>query len=152
MSHHGHHHHGHGCGQGGGQSWSKRPFLIVSDMHGKVLDIHGGSAHPGAHLCAWPRKPGHSPNQQWYMDQSGYIRSMLNDFTLECKSQGDKITMQPYSGNPRQLWVFSGNKVINQSNQHECLDIARESKADGADVISWKYKGSVNQHWHLEYV
>jgi len=130
----------------------RRPFLLVSEMNGKVLDIMGCNAGPGATLCAFYRKMEYSPNQLWYIDQTGCIRSMLNDYSIECRAQGDSAHMQPWRGDPRQQWVVQGNRVVNRMYPHECLDIARMEQRDGAQVIAWMYKGSVNQHWRMEYV
>ena len=63
---------------------------------------------------------------------------------------GDQLHMMPFKNQPSQQWRVVGNRIM--KNQHECLDIAGEAMHDGADVISHNYKGSVNQHWHLEYV
>jgi len=144
-----------GGGMGGGMGmggYQKRPFLLVSDMNGKVLDIHGGAAHPGTRVCVYHRKVGYNANQLWYMDPNGHIRSMLNEFALECRGQGEKVTMESFRGDPRQQWVFAGNRVVNQMFPGACLDIARMAQVDGAEVIAWPYKGTPNQHWHLEYM
>ena len=63
----------------------RRPFAIVSEMNGKVLDIKGGKATAGSEVIMWIHKSDNSPNQQWYIDHEGFIRSCLNDFALECK-------------------------------------------------------------------
>jgi len=131
---------------------ARRPFLIVSQMNGKVLDIQGGNAMPGARVIMWFRKMEYSPNQLWYLDPSGIIRSMLNDFALECGAQGAMLCVQPFNGGARQQWVFQGNRVVNRMYPSECIDIARAENRDGADVIGWPYKGSMNQHWTLQYV
>jgi len=130
----------------------KRPFMIVSELNGKVLDISGGHARAGTEVITWGRKMDKSPNQQWYADHDGVIRSCLNDFALECGAQGDKFKMQPWRGDPRQQWVFQGNKIVNRVLNIECMDIERAANKDGANVIAWKYKGSANQHWRIDYV
>jgi hypothetical protein len=121
-------------------------------MNGKVLDIKGGKATAGSEVIMWIHKSDNSPNQQWYIDHEGFIRSCLNDFALECKAQGDKFKMAPWRGDPRQQWVIQGNRIVNRAVPMECLDIERESTKDGANVIAWKYKGSANQHWRFQYV
>jgi len=56
-------------------------------MHGKVLDVNGGSPNPGTKVIVWPKKrDGHARNQLWYCDVNGFIRSALNDFALTAKS------------------------------------------------------------------
>jgi len=130
----------------------RRAFLITSQMNGKVLDIQGGNAYPGARVIMWFRKMEYSPNQLWYLDPTGVIRSMLNDFALECRAQGDMLCVQPFNGSPRQQWIFQGNRIVNRMYPAECIDIARSENRDGADVLAWPYKGSMNQHWRIDYV
>jgi hypothetical protein len=128
----------------------RQRFYIVSEMNCKVLDIRGDSPVSGAQVVMWPKKPGHCANQLWYFDEQGIIRSALNNFALEARVSGANATMMPFTGDPHQCWKYVGNRIM--KNQHECLDIRGESKKDGAEVISYQYKGSANQHWRLEYV
>jgi len=56
-------------------------------MHNKVLDIRGVSAAPGTGVDMWPKKVRRDHrNQLWYFDESGNIRSALNDFALTAGS------------------------------------------------------------------
>lgn len=127
----------------------RRHFYIVSDMHRKVLDIEGGSSNPGARVIVWPKKTsGDRQNQLWYFDENGIIRSALNDFALT--AEDSNICMLPFNNRPPQHWRLVGNRIM--KNQQDCLDISGGNKSDGAKVISYPYKGSVNQHWRLEYV
>jgi len=57
-------------------------------MHGKVLDVEGGSTSPGARVIVWPKNTcGNRQNQLWYFDENGLIRSALNDFALTAEGQ-----------------------------------------------------------------
>ena len=58
--------------------------------------------------------------------------------------------MMPFKNRPAQHWRLVGKRIAKDGL--ECLDISGERRSDGADVISFHYKGSANQHWHLEYV
>jgi len=58
--------------------------------------------------------------------------------------------MLPFNNRPTQHWRLVGNHIM--KNQRDCLDIGGGDKSNGAKVISFPYKGSANQHWHLEYV
>jgi len=58
--------------------------------------------------------------------------------------------MMPFKNQPHQHWRLVGNRIT--KNSQECLDISGSNMSDGADVISYHYQGSVNQHWHVEYV
>ena len=57
--------------------------------------------------------------------------------------------MMPFKNQPHQHWRLVGNRIMR--NGQECFDISGGNMSDGAEVISFPYKGSVNQHWHLEY-
>jgi len=135
-----------------GAGMMKRPFMIVSEMNGLVLDIRGASNMRGTEVIMWHRKFDRSPNPLWFVDEMGCIRSMLHDFAPECRGQGDRLRMEPYRGDPRQQWRIEGNRIINRVYPMECLDIERAEMREEAAVISWPYKGSINQHWRIEYV
>ena len=48
-------------------------------MHGKVLDIEGGSNQGGARVVMYDQKdPAGADNQLWFEDRYGNIRSKLN--------------------------------------------------------------------------
>jgi len=130
----------------------RRPFIISSMMNGKVLDIQGGHPHPGTPVIMFFRKMEYSANQLWYQDEMGHIRSCLNEFAPECRAQGERIRMEPYRGDPRQQWIIQGNRIVNRVYPGECFDVERAAMHDGANVIAWPYKGSVNQHWRIDYV
>jgi len=131
----------------------KKPFMIVSEMNGKVLDIKHSENKPGADVIMYPSKGSRkATNQLWYLDDNGIIRSMLNDYALEAKGKGDKFEMEPFNGMPRQLWIFDGNKIVNKVHQDECLDIKGKDNSDGATVVAWNYKGSANQKWKMDHV
>lgn len=134
-------------------------------MHKKVLDIAGASEKSGAKVIVWPKK--HSEacnidiagikltlndarNQHWYFDANGIVRSALNDFALTAKNPGDQAVMMPFNGQPSQQWRLFENRFM--KNQQECLSVARADRKDGAPVLTQCYKGSVYQHWHIEYV
>jgi len=61
----------------------RRDFLVVSGMHGKVLDVRGGNKNPGANVIVYGKNSPPSKNQLWYTDQQGFIRAALNDFALD---------------------------------------------------------------------
>jgi len=124
----------------------------VSELNGKVLDVRGGNSGPGAQLIMYYRKHDRSPNQLWWLDEQGCIRSMMNDYAPESRVHGDGAHMQPFRGDARQLWMFQGNRITNKYNPNEVLDIERAEQRDEARVIAWNYNGGANQHWRMDYV
>jgi len=128
--------------------------MIISELNGKVLDIKHAANNAGADVIMFRAKSGggQKDNQLWYTDDSGVIRSILNDFALEAKGKGDKFEMEPFNGMPRQQWIIDGNKIINRVHRNECMDIKNNDGSDGATVCCWDYKGSANQHWRIDHV
>lgn len=132
------------------QSFPKREFLIVSEMHGQVLDVTNEDTNAGAKVIMWKKHKDHKKNQLWYTDHRGFIRSSLNDFALSNTEYGKPIEMQPYAENPRRQWKFDGKKIVNGAG--EVLDIAGKDDDKGAEVISYEYKNQKNQHWEQEFI
>lgn len=149
-----HHHHPEGPYPGGypapGAMYQRREFFIISDLNGLVLDVKGNNANPGAEVIMWNRKQQPAKNQLWYADQQGVIRSALNDFAIDA-SHGNKVKLEPFNGSPNQIWVLEGNKITNRGTGN-CLDICGENHNPGAELCSWRFKDSRNQHWRIEYV
>jgi len=129
--------------------YQRRDFFIVSDLNGLVLDVKGNNANPGADVVMWHKKQPAARNQLWYADQSGIIRSALNDFAIDTP-HGQKVKLEPFNGSPNQQWALEGKKITNRASGN-CLDICGENKQPGAEVCSWKFKDSHNQHWHVDY-
>jgi hypothetical protein len=121
-------------------------------LNQKVLDIKGNSNQAGAAVHMWSKNTPPSPNQTWYLDQQGFIRSALNDMVLTNGGSGQGIKMEPASAaaNPRSQWTLEGKKIGNRVG--EGLDISRGNKDNGAEVISYAFKDQPNQHWSFEYV
>jgi len=128
----------------------RRLFYIISEMNGKVLDVSGGKKDAGAKIVMWDKNIPPSDNQLWYLDETGYIRSALNDMTFNSEKAGDDLRMQVATGDPRNQWTFHGRKIGNRAG--ECLDIQKESKSKGAELCSYEYKDQENQHWIQEFV
>jgi len=145
---HHHGHHGHRGGMGGGMGgFEKRCFVIISDRNGEALDIRGNNANPGAEVLTWQRKMGRNPNQMWYCDQSGVIRSALNDFSLSATPR-DTFRMMPFTGQADQQWIFSGNRIVNRMLPAVCMTDREGDRPCHAK----EYKGKPRQHWRVEMV
>jgi hypothetical protein len=134
---------------GASQVGAGRQFYIVSEMNGKVLDISGGSTSEGAKVVMWDKHSPPAPNQLWYIDPSGYIRSSLNHMTFCSGKAGEDLRMQPASGDPRNQWTFHGVKLGSRAG--ECLDISGGGDSNGTSVCSFAYKDQKNQHWIAQY-
>jgi len=134
----------------GAAIFHRRDFYIVSEMNGKVLDVKGGNGKPGDDIVTWPRHSTPNKNQLWYSDHQGIIRSAINDFAID-GAPGHKVEVQPYNGSAHQQWVFENKKIVNRASG-EVLDIYGEHDRDGAEVGSYHWKDSHNQHWRQEFL
>lgn len=131
---------------GGAQQQPRQEFFIVSEMHGKVLDIKAASKDPGAQVIMWGKNPQVSKNQRWYLDGQGFIRSALNDLAFRAE-RGHALKMDK-TNDARSQWRFDGNKVVNGAG--DVLDISRDNKDDGAEVIAYSHHGKSNQRFRKE--
>jgi len=128
----------------------KREFYIVSELNGKVLDIQGENASVGAHVIMYDKNREKKPNQLWYLDNLGLIRSSLSDLAISNKVKGERLSTAMPSADPRTQWFVQGDQLMNRGGEH--MDIAGEDKSNGAKVISFDSNGKVNQKWRVEYV
>jgi len=124
------------------QSMQRQNIVVVSEMHGKALDIEGGNTNPGAKLIVWDRHQPPSKNQMFYADQQGFIRSAMNDFALDAGA-GQQVTLQPFNGGANQQWVMEVNVVKNRATG-EVFDIAGGSRDNGAKVLSYRVNNGPN--------
>jgi len=132
------------------QGGARKEFYIVAEKCGKVLDVAGGKKDAGTKVVIWDKHTPASPNQLWYLDPQGYIRSSLSDMTFASAKAGEYLRMQVASGDPRNQWTFHGRKVGCRAG--ECLDIRGGDNDNGSEVCSYEYKDQDNQHWLQQYV
>lgn len=128
---------------------ASRRFYIVSELDHLVVDISGGDRDKGTKIIMYTKNDDVQRNQLWYLDKQGYIRSDLNDMVFANEEPGDKLKMEPFSNNPRSQWVIDGKKIVNRTG--EVLDIRGEKEKEGAELCSFQYKGTPNQHWKIQY-
>lgn len=128
---------------------NKKDFFIVSEMHGKVLDIAEEKIEAGGKIIMWDKHNPKRENQLWYLDGQGLIRSSFNDLTISNEGKGKPLVTAVVSSDPRGQWQFQGNKIVNRHG--EVMDIAEEKTSNGATVISYDAGNGDNQKWRLEY-
>ena len=51
----------------------------------------------------------------------------------------------------RCIYLVLGNRIINQRNPNEVLDIVGGEGKDGATLCAYQYKGTKNQHFQMDY-
>jgi len=132
----------------------KRSLLIVNEANCSVLEIQRGNAKPNAAVVSNKRRPDRPACQVWYIDETGVIRSKLNDFAMEAKENGASLRMMPYTGDARQKWTFQNNKIVNEVFRNDCVGLKKGllRLKDDADVVTGPYEGKPFQHWRIEYI
>jgi hypothetical protein len=135
-------------------AFERRPFYIVNEANGRVMEIHGGMGRAGNHVVSFGRRPARAESQLWYLDGNGIIHSMIMDFVLESKGiLGDKVVVQQHvPGDRHQQWYLDGNRIINRDHPDKCLEIRGGENRDDADVVLHHYERRAYQHWRFEFV
>lgn len=132
----------------------RRPFVIVNEANGSVLEVQKACVKPNTYVVADKRRMERPAHQVWYADEMGVIRCKLNDFALNAKENGERVRMTPFIGDVRQKWILLGNRITNEVYRNECIGLKRglvRLKED-ADVIACIYEGKPYQHWRIEYI
>ena len=137
-------------------------YRIVSLDTGKALDVTDGSNEDGAKIVVNAKSDADS--QQWKMVKTGDYVKFINkksgkllDVPGFTKDEGAEIIQWVDNGGENQQWTVdkpakdkSDKGVFIKSRSSELvLDVAGESKEDGASVIQWGYHGGKNQLWEL---
>jgi len=131
----------------------RKYFLLINEANCQLLEVQNGSARPGAKLVIDKKKHDKPPQQRWYCDESGVIRSGVNEYALESKDGGDKVCLMPYSGDARQQWILKDNRIINKLLASDCVALKKRLfLSDDADVIVTRYEGKAYQHWRVEFI
>jgi len=132
---------------------ARRPFYIMNEGNGHVLEIHGGMGRAGNHIVAGVRRPGRVEHQLWHADPQGIIHSMISDFVLDCKEHGNKVLVQVKTpGDRNQMWFLDGNRISNRDHPNKCIQIRAGDNRDGADVVLHHYDRNPCQHWRFDFV
>ena len=61
-------------------------FYLVSEMHGKVISVAHADRKADAKVIIEDKKD-NADHQLWYEGKLGHIRSKMNDYVLESKSE-----------------------------------------------------------------
>jgi len=125
----------------------------VNEANCSVLEIQYGNARPNAKVVLEKRRQTKPDQQSWFFDESGVIRSKMNEYALESKPGSEYIYVVPYTGDIRQQWVLKDNRIINRSFASETLGLRKRLVLhDDADVLVGRYEGKPYQHWRVQYL
>ena len=65
-----------------------------------------------------------------------------------CAGDHDKVDLMPFTGDPKQQWIWSDRKIVNHVNGSECLELKQGSKRlirdEEVDVIVASYSGKTD--------
>lgn len=121
---------------------------IVSDWHGKCVDVPSWNFADGQRLIVWTCHDG--TNQRWSMT-GGTLRTendMCMDVAWGSTVSGAAVQLARCSGNAAQQWVLTAAGDLVNPQADKCLDIADWNPADGAVLQLWECSGGANQKWH----
>lgn len=131
--------------------------VIESKLNGLVIDLEGGSPHPGARIIVNCKHGG--PNQRWVLDSEGFIRSQLNGMVLDIahghKHAGAAVIAYPqkHTDNLNQKWFFKRGFIISRYNGL-VLTISGNRSQGAALIVDNKMKRGVgkkaHQRWYFK--
>ncbi|PRY38716.1 beta-1,3-glucanase family protein [Umezawaea tangerina] len=135
-------------GAGGGGNPPPTGNSIVSDWHGKCIDVPNWNFNDGQRLIVWNCTGG--TNQKWqFVD--GTLRTENNkcmDVAWGSTANGAAVQIATCSGNPAQQWVLSGAGDLVNPQANKCVDIADWNPNNDAVLQTWECGGTANQKWH----
>jgi hypothetical protein len=121
---------------------------IVSDWHGKCIDVPNWNFNDGQRLIVWNCTGG--TNQAWEFT-GGTLRTQNNkcmDVAWGSVANGAAVQIATCSGNAAQQWVLSGAGDLVNPQANKCVDIADWNPNNDAVLQTWECGGTANQKWH----
>ncbi len=136
------------------------PVPIAAYHAGRCLDLDGGSSREGARVQQWTCNGG--DNQAWSLRARAGAWQLVNARTAQCLDasvdaaglldRGPSLGQRPCSDDPAQLWRAerAGNTFALRVPSGQCLEVASQSRADGAALRLADCTGAANQRWQIE--
>ncbi|MEV4636456.1 thaumatin family protein [Actinoplanes sp. NPDC049548] len=121
---------------------------LVSNWHGKCIDVPGGDYSDRVRLAAWDCWNG--PMQRFQLAADGTIRIGGKCVDVADGATADMIAIQVFTcnGTPAQQWVLTEAGDLVNPQADKCVDIAAWNAANGAPLQLWTCNGMANQKWH----
>lgn len=129
---------------------------ILNRGSDKVLDVAGGSAAPGANVQQWSYA-GQANQIFRVIDLGGEVAIIAEHsgmaLTVTGSQDGANIVQREWRNTPFQRWRLervNGNyyRIVNVGSG-KSLDVAGQSRANGANVQQWSYARQENQEWRF---
>ncbi len=139
------------------------PVAITTYHAGRCLDVDGASGRDGARVQQWTCNGG--DNQRWSL-RGGPVAgwALVNAGSGRCLDRavmatglagltmGASFGQRACDGSPGQLWqaVRTGNTFSLRGADARCLEVAGQSRADGAALVLAACTGAAHQQWQIE--
>jgi hypothetical protein len=128
------------------------PAVGIAAYHaGRCLDVLGGSTADGATVRHWTCNGGGS--QQWQLrSDDGRRWSLVNLGSSKCLDvSGGGAVQQACGGGAGQGWetLRTGNTFALRAPDGLCLEVADQSRENGAAVALAACSGASNQQWEI---
>ncbi|MFD5831277.1 beta-1,3-glucanase family protein [Lentzea sp. NPDC060358] len=121
---------------------------VVSDWHGKCIDVPNWNFADGQRLIVWNCTGG---TNQKFEFVGGTLRTENNkcmDVAWGSTANGAAVQLATCSGNPAQQFVLSGAGDLVNPQANKCVDIAGWNPDNDAVLHMWDCVGGANQKWH----
>lgn len=110
-----------------------------------TIDVPGGNAKAGVRLILYPQNLPLTDNQQWILDDRGYIRSALDpslvlDIEGGSRQPGTRVILWPENvpASANQRWKLDADgHVVSALDPSLVLDVEGGSTAPGTPLIVW---------------
>ncbi|MDQ2584019.1 glycoside hydrolase family 64 protein [Saccharothrix yanglingensis] len=132
---------------GGGTTPPPAGGGIVSDWHGKCVDVPNGNFADGQRLAVRDCTGGAG---QAFEFTGGTIRTRNDkcvDVAWGSTANGAAVQLATCSGNPAQQFVLTAAGDLVNPQAGKCVDIAEWNPANGAVLHMWDCVGGANQKW-----
>ena len=121
---------------------------IVSDWHGKCVDVPNGQYSDRIRLIVWDCWNG--PMQRFTFAGDGTVRigGKCVDVADGSTADGGWVQLYTCNGTGAQQWVTTAAGDVVNTRSGKCLDIGGWNAANGAPLNIWTCNGFANQRWH----
>jgi len=133
---------------GGGSTPQPTGGSIVSDWHGKCIDVPNWNFADGQRLIVWNCTGG---TNQKFEFVNGTVRTENNkcvDVAWGSTANGAAVQLATCSGNAAQQFVLTGAGDLVNPQANKCVDIAEWNPNNDAVLHMWDCVGGANQKWH----
>ncbi|OJF12096.1 glycoside hydrolase family 64 protein [Couchioplanes caeruleus] len=120
---------------------------VVSDWHGKCIDVPSGTFVDSAPLQGWTCNG--SGAQKWtFTNGTLQAGGKCMDVAAGSTANGAAVQLYTCNGTGAQQFVLSAAGDLVNPQANKCVDIKDWNSGDGARLQLWECAGTANQKWH----